>query len=137
MEEEKIFVGKRHIGSIKVIGIKIYECWRDFYKHQYHVTQSYYWEEELIDKLKNEGVKFIRLKEKHINKISSIDESKTFLFPITLFNNSPSPELHHKNKDFGEQIGIKREIIEKYEIEEGIKFLEQTLKYFKEENNEI
>lgn len=106
--DKKIF---KEIGYISERKVKVYFTERDFYKHQYNLLQAYYFEESLINLLKERSVEFILIKEIHNNKISDIKEVTKFLFPINLFETVGLERLEHDTAGFDKQIGIPREIL--------------------------
>lgn len=112
--ENKVFLGERTVGIIREATVKYYSTYRDFYKHQYQLEQSFYFELELIQKLKKEGVTMVYLTLTHENAISNVHEKKYYFFPIKLIEISGLNSIHHNG--YTKQIGIRRETLELFEL---------------------
>jgi uncharacterized UPF0160 family protein len=112
-------VGEKKIGQIKKEEVIIYENYRKFYTSSYNILSSINMEKILYEKLKEMGVEWIRIIEVHDNQTSNIHETKTFFFPLKFFEmfNICDDKVEHTNAGFTDNIGIAREVIEKFCIE--------------------
>jgi hypothetical protein len=111
-EKQKI----RNIGFIHDYFVRVYTTKRNFFSHQYNMHQAYYFEEDLIDLLKSQGVQFIKIIEIMVNNISNIKEEREFLFPIRYFELGSLPFVHHNEHGLSKQIGIPRELLLHFEV---------------------